>query len=313
MPALKHLLGSGLLSLVLSGCNTLGSKSGGVMGCLSLESDLDWGALSGLSANLHDPNRLYTVHDHNLSPPEILVIELDPTQAQITESIPVSRDQRRPKYDLEGIAKRWNEGFWLASEGKPGQKRPNLIVRTDAQGRVLEEVPLPPALTRYRVKAGLEGIAAWGSNDRERVAVVFQRSWRDDPRGQVKIGQYWPATGQWEFYRYPLDAGKGLGLSGISYLPDGSALVLERDNRPFLKARIKRLYRVALPARPQSGRDRYPLLEKQPVLDILAVYPLVCGNNGKLEGMATTPGGKIYLVADDDGDGSARLIRTNLP
>jgi hypothetical protein len=314
MPSLRFLFGASLLTLVLAGCNSMGSRPGQAMACQSIESDLPWGAVSGLSAAPDNPKQLYAVHDHNLSPPEILLVELEPAQVRITEFIPVTKDRRAPGYDLEGIAKRWQSGFWLASEGKPGQKRPNLIIRTDARGRVLEEIPLPRSLSRYRVKAGLEGIAAWGSRDHERVAVVFQRPWRDDPRGQVKIGQYWPATAQWEFYRYPLDARKGLGLSGISYLPDGSALVLERDNRSFLKARSKRLYRVILPARPRlSNTGSHTLLEKQPVLDILDAYPLVCGNNGKLEGMATTADGKIYLIADDDGDGSARLLRANMP
>ncbi|GEM_PF-559115 len=313
MPSMMRVFSTILLSLVLAGCNALNPLRKNEISCQTMKADLPWGALSGLSSDTRRENRLYAVHDHNLSPPEILVMELERTQAHIIDSIPLIKAGQAAEYDLEGIARRQEDGFWLASEGKPGRKRPNLILRANAQGQVQEEIPLPSGLSRNAVKAGLEGIAAWGSGTKERVAVVFQRSWKDDPRGQVKIGQYWPATGQWEFYRYPLSARKGLGLSSISFLNDGSALVLERDNRPFLKARTKQLYRIFLPTTPGQTEGHYPLLNKQPFLDILSLYPMVCGNNGKLEGMTTTPDGKIYLVADDDGDGSARLLHMKIP
>ncbi|WP_041070504.1 esterase-like activity of phytase family protein, partial [Thiolapillus brandeum] len=271
---------------------------------------MPWGALSGLSADRNTRNILYAVHDHNLHPPEILVMDLSPSQATIRKSIHIRKELQPPPYDLEGISHRSAGGFWLASEGKPGRHLPNLIILTDAQGRVLKEIPLPPEVARYRIKAGLEGIASSGEDNREQVVVVFQRRWKDDPRGQVKIGQYWPATGQWYFYRYPLDAPRGTGLSAVTALGNGDFAVLERDNRPFFKAQTKVIYKVHLPAPTgQSSRHGYPLLKKQLLRDILPLYPISCGTNGKLEGMALDSGRDFLMIADDDGKSDALLLR----
>ena len=277
---------------------------------MSIESNLPWGAISGLTADRHHRNRLYAVHDHNLKPPEILRIEITSAGAAITQSIPVTRNQHRVKYDLEGITQRAEGGFWLASEGKPGQMRPNLIVRTDTKGEVLEEIHLPPELARYRVKAGFEGIASSGKEQDEQVVVVFQRPWKDDPKGQLKIGQYWPSSDQWRFYRYPLDALKGTGLSAITALGDGDFAVLERDNRPFFKAKTKVIYQIHLSSLTDTvSRQHYRLLEKHILTDVLPIYPLSCGTSGKLEGMASRDDGEFFLIADDDGDGDALLLR----
>ncbi len=307
---LLALFAATLVSIGLTGCSTLPSEPGNHVSCMPIESNLPWGAISGLTADRHHRNRLYAVHDHNLKPPEILRLEISSTGAAITRSIPITRNQHRVKYDLEGITQRREGGFWLASEGKPGQHRPNLIVRTDAQGKVLEEIHLPPELERYRVKAGFEGIASSGKEQDEQVVVVFQRPWKDDPKGQVKIGQYWPSSGQWRFYRYPLDAPKGTGLSAITPLGGGNFAVLERDNRPFFKAKTKIIHKIHLPPLTDTvSPQRYPLLEKQVLTNILPVYPLSCGTSGKLEGMTSGDDGEFFLIADDDGDGDALLLR----
>ncbi len=295
-----------LLSLAVTACNSLLLHSAG-FACQSIESETSWGGISGLAHDNHDPCILYGVHDHNLQGQAIYVLDICQASSRIKYSIPIRRSGQVPDYDLEGISQRPAGGFWLASEGKPGRHLPNLLVRTDAQGRVLEEVPLPPAISRYRVKAGLEGIASTGEGKNEQVVVVFQRRWKDDPKGQVKIGLYSPASHHWQFFRYPLDARKGTGLSAVSFLPDGSTAVLERDNKPFHKARIKRIYRLRLP-RSSSGM---PLLKKELLTDLLSRHPLLCGSNGKLEGM-TAAGNRLYLVADDDGDGTAMLLRVAL-
>ena len=303
MPALKLVVIGCLAGVILAACSGLAGQ-GEKLACQPIASDLPWGALSGLTADTQHPYRLYAVHDHNLSPPEILVMDVSGPKAVITHSLPITLDAKPPALDLEGIARRPSGGFWLVSEGKPAAGRPNLLLRTDENGRIREEIPLPPGMARHRVKAGLEGISAWGSGDNERVAVVFQRRWKDDPEGQVKIGLYSPTTHHWRFFRYPLDARKGTGLSAVSFMPDGSIAVLERDNKPFHKARIKRIYRVRLP----HSSTRIPPLQKELLVDLLSRHPLQCGNDGKLEGM-TAAGNRLYLVADDDGDGTAMLLR----
>ncbi len=306
MPALKPVIISCLAGVLLAACTGLAGQSE-KLACQPIDSDLPWGALSGLAADTQPPYRLYAVHDHNLSPPEILVMDTSGPKAVITHSLPVTLDGRSPALDLEGIARRPSGGFWLVSEGKPAAGKPNLLLRVDEEGKIEQEIPLPPGMAGYRVKAGLEGVSAWSSGNRERVAVVFQRRWKDDPRGQVKIGLYSPAGRRWQFFRYPLDAPKGTGLSAVSFLPDGSVAVLERDNRPFHKARIKRIYRIRLP----RSSTTIPLLNKELLVDLLSRHPPQCGNNGKLEGM-TVVGNRLYLVADDDGDGTSMLLRTTL-
>jgi hypothetical protein len=270
---------------------------------------MPWGALSGLTADRHSTNILYTVHDHNLPGVHIWRIDTSGNHASLSRHLSVRNKHGTPDYDPEGITVRDEGGFWLASEGKPGRGLPNLIVRIDAAGRVQQEIPLPPAVARYRVKAGFEGIAGIGSGYNERVAVIFQRRWKDDPKGQVKIGQYWPARDQWRFYRYTLDKHKGTGLSAIAFRNDGTATVLERDNKPFFKAKFKNLYRVQLPDSPDSSSPSdYALLKKFRVINILQHYPLPCGSNGKLEGLAISSDGKAYMIADDDGDGDVNLL-----
>jgi len=309
MPALRLLLPALILSLT-AGCGTLASASKYSMSCRHIEADMRWGALSGLAADTTNEAVLYAVHDHNLPHPKILVLDVSGHQAIISRSIPVLRNGSEPPYDLEGITRRGQGGFWLASEGKRGRGRPNLIIHTDESGQVLEEIPLPPSVAQYRIKAGFEGIASTGTGDREQVVVVFQRSWKDDQPGQVKIGQYWPARAQWRFYRYPLDRPKSNGLSAAVFLDDGTVAVLERDNKPLYKARTKAIYKISLPSSPDpKSAPPYPLLEKTRMMDILSSYSLACGTDGKLEGMALTPGEKLFLVADDDGKGHAMLLQ----
>ncbi len=297
------------LSLLASACSSLPAFSTKNLSCRNIDADLSWGALSGLTTDIRIHNRLYAVHDQNLPRPEILVLDISGHQASITHSIPIRKNARPPVYDLEGIAHRQEGGFWVTSEGKTGRKLPNLIVRVDENGQVREEVPLPASITRHQVKTGLEGIAVTGKGKKERVTVAFQRSWKDDPKGQVKIGQYWPATGQWRFYRYPLDTPKGTGLSAITPLGNGLFAVLERDNNPFFKAKTKAIYQIELPRQPATtAGPPYPLLNKSLLMDLLPTYSLRCGTNGKLEGMTSGAGGELYLVADDDGKGNAMLL-----
>ncbi|HDK37530.1 MAG TPA: esterase-like activity of phytase family protein, partial [Thiolapillus brandeum] len=270
MPAVSAIFLT-LVMFLMAGCNSLGTSSGFSISCQRIDADIAWGALSGLTADISKKKVLYAVHDHNLPDPEILVLSISGTQAVITRSIPVRKDGAVPAYDLEGITHRLNGGFWLASEGKPGRQLPNLLIRTDEAGQVQEEVSLPPSVAQYRVKSGLEGIASTGTGNKERVTVVFQRRWKDDPAGRVKIGQYWPAGGEWRFYLYPLDAPKGTGLSAITALDNNRFAMLERDDKPFFKAGTKAVYEVTLPHQPGQEQP-YPLIGKTRLVDVLSAY-----------------------------------------
>jgi hypothetical protein len=162
-------------------------------------------------------------------------------------------DQRLGDYELEGVAARPEGRFWFASEGRTnvGSSRPNLILRTNASGTVLDAVALPASLVARATSSGLEGIAVSGTTagGDEVVWVAVQREWGDDSPGFVKLGRYDVATATWSFARYPLDAvespaGGFVGLSELTLLGDGTLAVIERDNQLGQDARIKRIYAV---------------------------------------------------------------------
>lgn len=236
--------------------------------------------------------------------------------AVIRQRIPIGStdvvDQALGDYDLEGVAARPEGGFWLASEGRTnaGSSRPNLLVRTDADGAVLASVPLPASLVGEATSSGLEGVAVTGSEAAgdEVVWTVIQREWADDPAGLVKVGRYSVADAAWSFAHYPLDAvespaGGWVGLSEISLLPDGRLAIVERDNQLGQEARIKRLYGIdPTSVTFESHGGVLPVLDKELLRD---VYPDLDAASisvpDKLEGLAVSVDGRVFLASDNDG------------
>ena len=286
------------LLLVLAGCATPPGSGDLTVRCHAVEPLSRWGAISGLTM---DRGYLYAVHDHNRPNPEILELAPSSEGMVIRRRIPLHAPHRY--LDLEGISRRQGGGFWVVSEGRGRQK--NRLLRIEADGRLSESIALPASTRIHRRKGGFEGVAVRGQGPTERVVVAFQHSWKDDPPGVVKLGRYHPAERRWYFFRYPLDAA-GSGISALTFLPDGRLAVVERDNEPLFRAKIKRIYTLALP------REAAPagLLEKQLLLDLLQWRSrlLQCGTNGKFEGLAAAGPRHLFLVADDDGDASARIL-----
>ncbi|NLT06020.1 MAG: esterase-like activity of phytase family protein, partial [Solirubrobacterales bacterium] len=175
---------------------------------------IPWVALSGLSGDPHRRDTLWAVSDSVLAQAYVYELDVSGRPARIVDRIPVGEvevaDQKLGDYDLEGVFARPKGGFWLASEGRTnaGSSRPNLLVRTDAAGNVLDSVELPAGLVAGATSSGFEGVTATGSAAAgdEAVWAVIQREWADDPAGAVKIARYEVATGEWTFARYPLDA-----------------------------------------------------------------------------------------------------------
>lgn len=230
--------------------------------------------------------------------------------------------------DLEGVSVDPTGAVWICSEGTgnladgvsdPDERpfeRPNIIARINATG-MIDFVAFPPiAVTRNQFRFGFEGIAAvdLGKGD-VRVAVAFQRAWSGtgDPSDTARIGLLDPATGEWSFAAYPLDAvesanGGWVGLGDlVSY--NGSLVVVERDNQGGPDAAVKRLYTVAFdladfgPDSEMPAKD-FVLLEKTLVRDILAAgdYDATGGLvPEKLEGMMVMPDGTVWIVNDNDG------------
>ncbi len=270
------------------------------------ESGIAWGALSGVAADPSEPGKLYAVIDSFYAQAQILTIDATKSPAEIVASVTVTENGApMPNIDLEGIAIRTDGGFWLASEGRPKDDRPNRLIRVAADGAVQEVVVLPDSIVADATNSGLEGVAVVGSGDAETVWAVQQRPWKDDPEGTVKLIAYTPATQEWGIVRYPLETPeKGwIGLSEITLLPDGSFAIIERDNQLGEDAKVKRLYSVSLagvtPVAP--GLDA-PVAEKSLLRDLM---PDLASANGyvvdKVESFALDAAGSAYIITDNDG------------
>ena len=277
---------------------------------------IPWVAISGMAGDPADTATLYAVSDSFLAQPYIYSIDASASPAVITERIAVgeavSEDQTLGEYDLEGIAVRPEGGFWLASEGRvsEGSSRPNLIVRADADGTVVEGIELPAAAIDVATNSGLEGVAVTGTeaDGDETVWVVQQRPWDNDAEATVKVGKYDVASGEWTFAAYPLDApespaGGWVGLSEITVLPDGRVAIIERDNQLGEEAAVKRVYGID-PASVEfvPAGEELPVLEKTLLRDILADLDAASISiPDKIESLAVSADGTVYLATDNDG------------
>lgn len=132
----------------------------------------------------------------------------------------------------------------------------------------------------------------------------------------MRIGVYTPAIdtdpaaeeGEWKFFYYPLDAvespaGGWVGLSEITALGDGRFAVVERDNQSGPDTRIKRVYEIDLSGvTPAAEGGTFPLLSKTLAIDVLPAMQAGKGwVHDKLEGLARTADGTVYVVTDNDG------------
>lgn len=274
-----------------------------------------WGALSGLALGAN--NKLFAVPDNIFRPSVIYTI----AQGNETLGIPARIESALSlgkNYDLEGIAIRPEGGWWVVSEGAgnagAATATKNLLIQVNPDGTVAREVELPASVNAQQRSNGYEGVAT--SSDGSQVFVAFQREWADDPIGFVKIGRYTPATGEWAFYRYPLDAaptvsGAWVGLSEIIRLNDTTYAVLERDNQQRDNAQVKRIYSFSIAGlTPVTAGGTPPTVTKTLVRDLLAQDNFLLE---KTEGLVVTPLGDIIVVSDNDGGGETRLLTVTNP
>jgi len=278
---------------------------------------ISWGALSGLVADRSQSDRLYAVPDSYYKASRIFSVDTSQTPALIDRQIELRKAGTSVDYDLEGIAQASNGDFWLASEGN-GKARPNLLIRANASGEVLDEFALPAEVAAQQTSNGFEGVAVVGEGASTRVYVAFQREWKNDPAGRVRIGVFNPGTGEWGFIHYPLDAaaeGGWVGLSELTSIGNGQFLVIERDNQQGPAAQIKRLYRIDLNGlQPAAEGQRFPLASKRLERDLL---PDLKSTGGwvldKVEGAAVDKQGRLFVVTDNDGvedaSGETRFMR----
>lgn len=277
-----------------------------------------WGALSALSSDKNNVNRLYTVHDSFYNESRIYTIDISDHPAKIISATQLMKDGVTVNYDLEGITQRSDGSFWLASEGTGTSTTRNLLIEANKNGTVIREIRLPAAVENLQSSNGYEGVAVTGKvGINEQAYVAFQREWQNDPVGMVRIGQYTPALdvdpsvdeGEWKFFYYPLDAvespaGGWVGLSEITALGGGKFAIIERDNQAGQDARIKRIYTVNItgitPKTQEEGN--FPLLTKTLAFDVLPAMQAGKGwVHDKLEGLARISDGTVYVVTDNDG------------
>jgi hypothetical protein len=279
-------------------------------GAAAGKAPIGWVALSALAADCENPKRLYSAHDSYLKQSRIYVLDAGRQPAYITGEILLKRNGAPVDYDIEGLAQRAQGGFWVASEGSGNGPAgsPNLLVEVSAAGKVLREIALPSDVAALKRSNGYEGVTVTGEGKAEQVYVAFQREWTNDPTGYARIGRYTPATNEWKFFYYPLDAaespaGGWVGLSEIVALDKNELLILERDNQAGPDARIKRLYSVRIDGvTPAVQGSNFPVLAKRLARDLI---PDLASSNGwlqeKIEGVTVASDGSVYIVTDNDG------------
>jgi hypothetical protein len=277
---------------------------------------IPWAALSALAADRDAAQTVYTAYDSFYRESRIFTMDVSASPVMITGET-VLHDVSGGTFDLdiEGLATRADGGFWVASEGAGSvddAERPvtssNLLLSVDADGTVSSQVALPDDVNAQQRRFGFEGVASVGSGDDELVYVPFQREWVGDPDHQVRIGRYQPASGEWTFFYYPLDApespnGGWVGLSEIVAVDATTFAVIERDNQGGPDAAIKKIYAFSVEGlEPQPQGGVFPIVTKTLVRDIV---PDLQSAHGpvleKVEGFTMTAAGEAWMVTDNDG------------
>ena len=261
---------------------------------------IPWGALGALSADPADENRLYTATDSAYGPARVLGVDVSKTPALIDTQLPITENGEPVTLGTEGVSARPDGGWVLAVEGEEGPG--NELVFVKADGTIEKRVKLPADLAGGLGGQGLEGVAV----DGHAVWVAVQREVKGDPEGVVRLGRYTSADDKWEWFGYQLDTtdveGDWIGLSEIA-VHDGALLVLERDKLNGPDARVKAIYRVALPDGPGvTGTEAPNVLPKTLARNLLPDLQATRGFvQEKVEGFAIAGNGKLYVVTDNDG------------
>jgi hypothetical protein len=204
--------------------------------------------------------------------------------------------------DLEGIAVSRLGGFWVVSEGAGtagDASRPitsnNYLIKVSNEGIIQNVITLPKEVNDIQSRFGFEGCAEGSGRFANKVVVTFQRAWVGETN--PRIGVY-----SWTFFFYPLENvqsqfGGWVGLSDISPLGDGKFLVVERDDQGGPDGVIKSLYIIDLELA-AVGSIVQKTLFRDIKKDILSRGGLLLE---KIEGVAVTKGGKVWIVNDNDG------------
>ncbi|MBM9615500.1 esterase-like activity of phytase family protein [Desulfobulbus rhabdoformis] len=286
---------------------------------------LPWSALSGMVADTG--NKLLAVWDSFYSKSAVLTIDAGKKPALITQSTPITGGSGN--YDPEGVVIAPDNTLWIASEGKM-KKRPNLLIQLDREGHVQREVGLPDEIIACRqassdkktLNSGFEGVSVLPEDDGSyKLLVAQQRGWNyttdecealDDDNGgfnkngepnNTRIWVYDPKQESWDHFAWELapvpEQAKWIGLSEITLAPDGSYVVIERDNRTGDFARSKHLVRFEM----NNVGDGILNQEEKSLFDLVPVMKQSGHGwiSDKIEGIAITKQNKVFAVTDNDG------------
>ncbi len=221
--------------------------------------------------------------------------------AKITNALPVTRKgHAAQKLDMEGITLDGEGGFWIASEGRTDRVIPHAIYNVNAEGEIKQEIGLPAELMAVEKRYGFEGITKVGDT----LWMAVQREWADDPKDHVKLVSYNLETEEWGAVLYPKASVENgwVGLSEITAHGD-YFYVIERDNQLGANATVKKIYRIpAADMKPAALGGELPVVSKEEVRDLI---PDLQAFNGyvvdKVEGLAITADGKMWISTDNDG------------
>lgn len=261
---------------------------------------IGFGAISGMVAG--EGSTIYAVNDSFYGyQPTIFTIDASARPARITAATRVTRaGYPAQKLDLEGITGDGAGGFWVASEGRTDRMIPHAIYHVGADGAIEDEIALPAELLAVERRFGFEGITRVGDT----LWMAVQREWADDPEHHVKLVAYNTQTGEWGYVRYEKAAPETgwVGLSEITAHGDW-VYVIERDNLHGSEAVTKRVYRIpAAEMVPVALDAQAPVVSKELVRDLI---PDLLSTGGyvldKVEGLAITEAGEIFVSTDNDG------------
>jgi hypothetical protein len=287
---------------------------------------IPWSALSGMDAVPGHRNELLAVWDSYYAESRIFRIDASRRPALITDAVTIQGGTGN--YDPEGIAIAPDGTYWVASEGNAGA-RLNRLLQVDRDGTLIAEVGLPAEIEACRAAtaatgtlgSGFEGLAVLpGWRGSYKLLVAQQRGWDyttpecealdDDAAGLNALGEpnlsriwsYDPETRAWDHLAWelaPLPANASwVGLSEITAAPDGSYVVIERDNRTGDWTELKTLVRF----KRWAAWDGMVSAADKSVYDLI---PAMSASRGwitdKPEGTAITRKGEVFVVTDNDG------------
>ena len=308
---------------------------------------IPWGALSALVADPNDPDTVYTVYDSFYQQSRIFTVDISTDPAVITAETPLidsnglladveanvvdASDSATPveitlvnpdntvNLDPEGIAIGPGGNFWVASEGDDSPFFPNMLIEATPSGEIVDVVLLPDSTRALIDNNGFEGVAVVDGY----IYAEFQRDQWDDVANRVRIGRHDTTTGEWTFFFYPTETptspnGGWVGLSELTYVGNGTFLVIERDNQAGADATIKTIYQfniADITPLPDDQAPNFPVVTKTLIADLL---PELAATGGrvleKVEGLALLANGDLLYVVDNDGvddaNGETPLLRT---